>query len=273
MTIFPNAKINIGLSILGRREDGFHDIETILYPVGLRDALEFVTADNDSDSDELTVTGIDTGCRMPDNLVIKSLNILRKEFSIPALMVHLHKVIPTGAGLGGGSSDAAFMVKYLNRYFRLGMCNNDLRLKALEAGSDCPFFIDNMPVLAAGRGELMTPVKNLLSGYNIVIVNPGIHINTGEAYRSVVPAVSGINLADLFRQPVDKWKGTIINAFEKRVFENYPVIRSIKERLYEMGAVYSSMSGSGSSVYGIFRKEVPDDELLSRYWTWQGKLG
>ncbi|HUS86098.1 MAG TPA: 4-(cytidine 5'-diphospho)-2-C-methyl-D-erythritol kinase [Bacteroidales bacterium] len=270
MTLFPNAKINIGLKIISRREDGFHDIETIFYPVALRDALEFVTMQSNSDSDELTVTGFNPGCRMSDNLVIRALNSLRRDFNIPALRIHLHKAIPMGAGLGGGSSDSAFMLRYLNRYFRLGLCNKDMWEIALKIGSDCPFFIENRPAFAEGRGEKLKGVSRVLTGYHILIIHPGIQISTANAYAGSKPEIPSVNLMELYERPVKTWNGVIENDFESWVFRKYPEIKRIKEKLYSSGAVYSSMSGSGSAVYGIYTGSPPASIFNGKYWKWQG---
>lgn len=272
MTFFPNAKINIGLRIVARRDDGFHNIETIFYPVLLRDALEFVSSDDGSDSDSLTVTGFVTGCRMSENLVVKAVNLLRRSFNIPALQIHLHKAIPPGAGLGGGSSDAAFTIRYLNRYYRLGLCNNTLMELALELGSDCPFFIDNVPAFATGRGEVLSSLQPLMKGYHIMLINPGIEINTGEAYRRITPTRPGNSLVDLYLQPVEEWKDNIFNDFEPSVFGIYPEIGRIKEHLYDNGALYASMSGSGSSVFGIFRDKPVTIKQEKNYFTWSSVM-
>jgi len=272
MTFFPNAKINIGLRIVSRREDGFHNIETIFYPVMLNDALEFVSEDSGSDSDSLTVTGFATDCRMQDNLVIRAVNMLRKSFNITALQVHLHKAIPSGAGLGGGSADGAFMIRYLNRYYRLGMCNNTMKEIALELGSDCPFFIDNIPSYATGRGEILSPLKPLLKGYHIMIVNPQIKINTGEAYNRSTPSAPGNKLEELYSRPLSEWRNSIVNDFEPLVFDLWPEIERIRDRLYDEGAIYASMSGSGSSVYGIFTDRTPAINFDRNYFTWSSLI-
>ncbi len=271
MTIFPNAKINLGLRITSKRADGFHNIETIFYPVGLRDVCEFVTQENGRDSDEFTQTGYDTACSMADNLVMKAVNLIRKNYNIPALKIHLHKAIPPGSGLGGGSSDAAFMLRYLVRYFRIGLCNKDLAAMAAELGSDCPFFITNIPSYASGRGEKLKKVKANLAGYKILLVNPGIIINTGEAYAASKPEKRNTVLTDIYDLSPEKWKDEMTNDFEPIIFRKFPLIGEIKKELYRHGALYSSMSGSGSSVYGIFRDESPAD-IFSEYWTWQGNL-
>lgn len=253
MVIFPKAKINLGLRITGKRPDGFHDIETIFYPVDLCDALEFVNAGENTKEDILTVTGHQT-CGKPEyNLVIRSLRKLRENYSFPILKIHLHKVIPTGAGLGGGSSDAASTIKAINKFFRLSLSSEDLKAIALGLGSDCTFFIDGQPAFATGRGEILQQVRPFLSGYRIVLINPGIGISTREAYKNCTPENPEKNLFQLIDQPITLWKNLIINDFEKFIFKKYPEIGSIKQALYNTGALYSSMSGSGSTVYGIFK--------------------
>lgn len=272
MTIFPNAKINIGLRIVSKREDGFHNIETIFYPLMIRDALEFINSANGDDSDSLTVTGKPTNCRMSDNLAVRAVNLLRKSHNIPSLQMHLHKAIPSGAGLGGGSSDASFMIKYLNRYFKLGLSDKKMKILSAELGSDCPFFIENRPAYAEGRGELLTPVKPLLEGFHIIIVNPGIHIDTGWAYAQTMPEKPSTNLRELYALPVEKWKGKITNDFEPALFDKYRELVVIRQNLDDAGAIYSSMSGSGSSIFGIFRSSPPELKFNDSYFTWRGIL-
>jgi 4-diphosphocytidyl-2-C-methyl-D-erythritol kinase len=260
MIIFPKAKINLGLRIVRKRPDGYHDIETLFYPVSFSDALEFVVSGEPSDKDTLTVTGINTGSEPEDNLVIKALRKLREKYSFPSLKVHLHKTIPAGAGLGGGSSDAAFLLKAINKYFELSIENETLKVMALELGSDCPFFIDSIPCYATGRGELLQPVNSILSGYYILIINPGIGINTRDAYLNCHPSEPATSLLKLTKRSVNQWKELIINDFEDYAFKIHPVIGNIKSELYNSGAIFSSMSGSGSTVYGIFsgKPKVPD---------------
>jgi 4-diphosphocytidyl-2-C-methyl-D-erythritol kinase len=259
MIVFPKAKINLGLRITRKRPDGYHDIETVFYPVSFNDALEFIVTGEHLHKDILTVTGINTGSNPEDNLVIKALRKLREEYSFPFLKVHLHKVIPVGAGLGGGSSNAAFILKAVNRFFDLSIDDIKLKAIALELGSDCPFFIDNVPAFASGRGELLVPVRPVLSGYYIIILNPGVGINTREAYQNCFPGEPSESLLLLTKRSVKKWKELIINDFEEYAFKKYPLIGEIKNELYNSGALFSSMSGSGSSVYGIFseKPEIP----------------
>jgi 4-diphosphocytidyl-2-C-methyl-D-erythritol kinase len=272
MIFFPGAKINIGLRITGKRSDGYHDIETIFYPVGLSDALEFVVSDHVFNNDILQTTGIDTGSEPEKNLVIKTVIRLRKEKSFPFLKIHLHKAIPVGAGLGGGSSDAACMLKVLNRHLKLNCDNQQLRSLALEMGSDCPFFLDNTPSYARGRGEILTPVIPVLSGYHLVIINPGIKISTSEAYQYCTAEVPSENLMNLFELPVTEWKGAIINDFEDFAFRKHPVLSDLKNELYKSDAVFSLMSGSGSSVYGIFKEKPELHEEIKKFVIWEGIL-
>jgi 4-diphosphocytidyl-2-C-methyl-D-erythritol kinase len=272
MIFFPGAKINIGLRITGKRPDGYHDIETIFYPVGLSDALEFVAAESSTEKDNLTVTGIDTGGEPGSNLVMKAVLKLREERHFPYLNIHLHKAIPIGAGLGGGSSDAACMLKVLNRFFKLELDIIKLRAMALELGSDCPFFIDCVPALATGRGEIMTPVNPVLSGFYLVLVNPGVGVNTAEAYKNCHPSVPSSGLKDLTALPAKEWRELVINDFEDFAFKKHPVIRELKEELYRSGAVFSLMSGSGSSVFGIFNTKPKLSSELREFVIWEGIL-
>jgi 4-diphosphocytidyl-2-C-methyl-D-erythritol kinase len=257
MLIFPKAKINIGLRIIEKRSDGYHNIETVFFPIGLRDAIEFIVPGIPLEADHLTVTGNITDCRPFDNLVIKAVIKFRKKFLIPFLNIHLYKVIPVGAGLGGGSSDAANMLKSLNRFFNAGLDIEELKILASEIGSDCSFFIESIPVFAEGRGEIIRPLSLNLEGYHFILLNPGIHVSTKESYENCIPHKPINKLEELVLQPLTEWKNLIINDFEEIVFKKYPIIKDFKEKLYRLGAVYSSMSGSGSVVYGIFNKK-PD---------------
>jgi 4-diphosphocytidyl-2-C-methyl-D-erythritol kinase len=272
MIVFPNCKINIGLRITGKRSDGFHNIETIFYPVGLSDALEFVIPDNPVGKDILTVTGIDT-CSEPDsNLVMKAIILLREKHKFPFLKIHLHKAIPIGAGLGGGSSDAACLLKVITKYFKLNITGNEIKALALVLGSDCPFFIECTPSMATGRGEVLTPVKEALSGFYLVLLNPGLGINTAEAYRNCKAEPSSDSLKQIYELPVTEWKGRILNDFEDFAFGKHPVIGRIKEDLYNSNALFSLMSGSGSSVYGIFQKKPELDQDLRKFIIWEGMI-
>jgi 4-diphosphocytidyl-2-C-methyl-D-erythritol kinase len=272
MIVFPKAKINIGLRITGKRTDGFHNIETIFYPVNLSDALEFAVSDEETDKDSLTVTGINTGCAPYDNLVMKVVRKLREKFTFPVLKIHLHKAIPSGAGLGGGSSDAAFLLRALDRHYNLDAGTETFMKIALELGSDCPFFIDAIPSYATGRGEILTPAGTNLSSFYLILLNPGVGIDTSEAYRNCRPEQPSDDLLAHYNSPVDKWKDLIFNDFEEFAFRKYPLIGELKSRLYQTGALFSSMSGSGSSVFGIFRSKPLIPDKLKDYIIWEGML-
>ncbi|HBL78061.1 MAG: 4-(cytidine 5'-diphospho)-2-C-methyl-D-erythritol kinase [Bacteroidetes bacterium GWF2_42_66] len=249
MISFPNAKINIGLHITEKRSDGFHDLETVMYPVPLTDALEFV----ESGSLKFESSGLNIDGTPENNLVLKAYHLLKEKFDLPPIHIHLHKNIPMGAGLGGGSSNAAFMLKMLNGHFKLKLPNTELENFAAQLGSDCAFFINNQPVYAYGRGELMEPVTLLLSELYILLVKPPFGISTKEAYNNVVPQKSRLSLKALVDFSLNQWKPNIKNQFEKTLFPAHPEIAEIKEKLYKLGATYASMTGSGSAVYGLFR--------------------
>lgn len=272
MVVFPIAKINIGLSVTSKRQDGFHNIETIFYPVGLCDALEFVVSDKPENKDILAVTGINTGIAPEDNILIKTIALLREKADLPFLKIHLHKAIPVGAGLGGGSSDAACLLNSVSRHFGINLDNQSLKTIALEIGSDCPFFIDGKPSLASGRGEIMTPVELNLSGFSLVILKPGVGISTAEAYKNCKPGIPSSSLSESFKLPVYEWKNAIVNDFEEFAFAKHPVIGEVKDELYRTGAIFSLMSGSGSSVYGIFKNKAELSHELRKFVIWDNQL-
>jgi len=253
MIVFPNCKINLGLNIIRKREDGYHDLETIFLPIPFTDVLEIIISENKII--EFSVTGLPVNA--DDNLCIKAYNLLKQDFpDLPPGKMHLHKVIPIGAGLGGGSSDAAFTLQLLNEKFKLKVKIEQLIDYALRVGSDCPFFIINDPCFATSRGEILQPINIDLTNYKILIVNPGIHIDTKWAFSKVVPHERKISIKEIVTQPMDTWKDQLLNDFELPVFTAYPEIKKIKNDLYEQGAIYASLSGSGSSVFGIFSKET-----------------
>lgn len=272
MILFPPAKINLGLRITEKRTDGFHDIETIFTTIGLTDILEYVILPSPVYSDKITVTGLDPGGDPAQNLVLKALNAIRTIIPVPYLGIHLHKIIPAGAGLGGGSSDAACLLKSLNKYFKAGLGEPELRNIALSLGSDCPFFIDGNPVFATGRGEIMNHVEISIQGYYLVLLNPGLGVSTKEAYQSCKPAKPENSLFNLVSLPLEDWKGNILNDFEDFAFEKHPVIKELKEGLYNTGAIFSLMSGSGSSVYGIFRDKPVLPESIRRFLIYEGVI-
>lgn len=249
MIVFPNAKINIGLNVVSKRDDGYHNLETIFYPVKLSDALELI----DSKKTELSFSGIHIDGDSNDNLILKAYHLLKEDFDLPPVRFHLHKTIPFGAGLGGGSSDAAFTLKMLNDYFNLELSPDKLKDYAAIIGADCPFFIENKPAFATGIGDQLNTVNLDLNKYEILLVKPAFSISTPEAYKNIIPSIPKYSLKEIENIPVENWKEMIVNDFEKSVFANYPEIEIIKKSLYKMGALYSSMSGSGSSVFGIFR--------------------
>lgn len=258
MISFPNCKINLGLHILNKREDGFHNLETVFFPVPLKDSLEIITNNNqhtNSDKVIFSQSGINIYGKPENNLCIKAAQLLQKAFDIPAVKIHLHKTIPIGAGLGGGSADAAFTLKLLNDKYQLNLSTNQLINYSLQLGSDCPFFIINKPCFAGSRGELLEEISVNLSGYQLVLVNPGIHVNTGWAFSKITPALPMQSIKDIITRPPTSWKGELLNDFETAVFANYPAIKSVKDNLYSQNALYASMSGSGSTVFGIFSKE------------------
>ena len=259
MLIFPNAKINIGLNIINRRPDGYHNLETIFYPVMIKDALEVVVADKLS----FESSGLEIPGRVEENLCIKGYHMVRKDFDLPPVKIHLHKHIPIGAGLGGGSADAAFFIRLLNQKFDLGMPDGQMLGYARQLGADCAFFIQNKPVFAFDRGDEFEPIKLDLSNYKIVVVMPPVHVSTSEAYGGVKPAPVEQSLMELIDEPVAEWKNFVKNDFEVSVFKNHPIIRGVKAALYEAGAVYASMSGSGASVFGIF-DSTPDLRELEK---------
>jgi len=249
MISFPNAKINIGLSILEKRSDGFHNIESIFYPVYCCDVLEI----NKCDTFQFTQTGItlDKGT----NLCVKAYQLLKEVFDIANVKIHLHKAIPVGAGLGGGSSDAAFTIKTLNTLFKLQLSNVEMKEFAAQLGSDCAFFIDNKPAFATGRGEILNNIELVLNKYFIYIAYPNVFISTPEAFRGIIPSHKTKSLSELIKLPISNWKNNISNDFEESIFLKYPQIKAAKDKFYQMGAIYASMSGSGSAVYGIFENE------------------
>jgi 4-diphosphocytidyl-2-C-methyl-D-erythritol kinase len=250
MITFPCAKINLGLNIISKRDDGYHNLETVFFPVsGLTDILEIV----ESDVFSFTQTGIHVDSATEDNLCVKAYRILEKDYGLPPVSIYLHKVIPLGAGLGGGSSDAAFTLTSLNKIFGLDISHERLKSYAAVLGSDCAFFIDNVPSKASGRGELLEPIEIDISGLYLMLATPDIHVSTKEAYANVTPRIPDLSIADIIKLPVEEWKDKLHNDFEKSIFHLHPTIAGIKEKMYEQGALYSSMSGSGASVFGLFK--------------------
>jgi 4-diphosphocytidyl-2-C-methyl-D-erythritol kinase len=251
MISFPNAKINLGLYIVSKRPDGYHNIETVFYPINLCDVLEVVPAEGKT---TFTQSGLLIDGDLNNNLVMKAFNLLKNNYDLPEMSIYLRKNIPFGAGLGGGSSDAAEMLKLLNTFAGLNLSIEQLESYAAQIGADCSFFIRNKPTFAAGTGNIFTSVKLSLQGYYLVLIKPDIHVSTQAAYAQVKPKRPDYSLLETIQFPVNKWKKCLANDFETGVFEQYSEIEAIKLKLYERGAIYASMSGSGSSVFGIFEK-------------------
>ncbi len=285
MLLFPNCKINIGLNIVGRRADGYHDLETVFYPVyKLHDAVEIlpqvnsplsgkekqvpVTEQSLNSSDDSRLihyqfSGLPVAGDAQGNLCLKAYHLLKKDFSdLPPVDLCLHKAIPMGAGLGGGSADGAFTLLLLNQKFQLKLPTSKLLDYALQLGSDCPFFIINKPCFACGRGEMLEAISLSLTGYSIILIHPGIHVSTAAAFAGITPKQPSILLQEAILQPIETWRENIVNDFEKPVFKQHSLLHKIKNRLYESGSVYATMSGSGSTIYGIYKTtQLPQEKL------------
>jgi len=257
MIVYPNAKINLGLKVLRKRTDGFHDIETLFYPVPLYDVMEILPAK----AFLLEMSGHQLDVDMKENIVYKAWEYMNKLYHATPIHVILHKQIPSGAGLGGGSSDAAFMLDAINKLYGLGASKTELLSVAAKIGSDCAFFLYNEPCLATGRGEIIEPVAFSLKSYYLCIIKPDVHVHTAHAYAGIKPSEAGLLPSDVFRQPVEMWQKNLLNDFEHTIFQKFPGIAKIKQDLLGAGAVYSAMSGSGASVFALF-EEPP---ALSEY--------
>ena len=276
MIIFPNAKINLGLNVTSRRLDGYHNIETLFYPIGLRDILEVVPAHNNSRRSTgctLHGTGIDVGCNFDENLVVKAYHLLNKYYPLPAMDIYLWKVIPCKAGLGGGSSDAAFSLKLFNELAELHLSEKELEALAAQLGADCPFFIRNQPVMATGTGAVFKSINVSLKGYFIYIIKPPAEVSTKEAYAGVTPQIPTISVREIVTHyRLEEWNKYLTNDFEASIFKQLPELQRIKEQLYDSGALYASMTGSGSAFYGIFEKEPELKGLFNNCFVWGGIL-
>jgi 4-diphosphocytidyl-2-C-methyl-D-erythritol kinase len=254
---FPNCKINLGLNIISKRADDFHDLETVFYPIQVKDILEIVHQQNETTDVEFNSSGLRIDGDTNNNLCVKAFHLLKKDFpQIPSIKMHLHKTIPMGAGLGGGSADGAFTLKLLNKKFQLNLSTNQLISYALALGSDCPFFLINKPCFAEKRGEKLQPINVDLSAYQFIIINPGIHVNTGWAFSQIQPKQPAKSIKEIIAQSIETWRSELVNDFEESVSTIHSEIKIIKENLYMQGAVYAAMSGSGSTVFGIFEKSV-----------------
>ena len=264
MLTYPNAKINLGLNITEKRPDGYHNLETVFYPIPLQDAIE-VTRHEGNQLYTLKIKGVNIEGEPDNNLVIKAYNLLKKDFStMSPVDIHMYKHIPTGAGLGGGSADAAFMIKLLNEKFNLQLSTEKMEEYASRLGADCAFFVRNQPVFATGIGNIFEPIELSLKCYHLVLVKPDIFVSTKDAYANVTPKHPETSLKEIIQAPIETWKKTMKNDFEESVFMKFPEIAAIKDKLYDLGAIYASMSGSGSSVFGIFKEQIEYvDEIFS----------
>ncbi len=273
MIAFPNAKINLGLNIIEKRTDGFHNLETVFYPFGLCDILEVVESSSLKRGEyKFEASGIEVDCSPEDNIVVKAYKLISSKYEIPAVEIYFHKNIPYGAGLGGGSADAAFMLKLLNDNFNLSIDNRQLEEYASQLGSDCPFFINNLPVFAHGKGELFEKTELSLKDMFMVVVKPEISVSTPMAYSGITPRAPEFDLRNISCLDIHQWKENVINDFEQNVFKLFPEIGEIKNSLYNHGATYAAMSGSGAAVYGIFKDEVDIKDNFPDCFYWSGYL-
>ena len=275
MITFPNAKINLGLNIIAKRPDGYHNLETVFYPVPVEDALEVNILNESTQKFRLHQAGLEIAGEAENNLVVKAYKLLDERFNLPPIDIHLFKHIPSGAGLGGGSSDAAYMLKLLNEKFNLELSDENLEEYAAKLGADCAFFIRNAPTYAEGIGNIFSPISLSLKGYQIVLVKPDIFVSTRDAFAQIKSHRQEIPLKEVIKQPIEEWKERMVNDFEESVFPQFPAIKEIKEKLYEAGAIYAAMTGSGSSVFGLFKpednKSVKED-FGEKAFVYQGAL-
>ncbi len=267
MICFPNCKINLGLSVTQKRQDGYHNIESIFYPVKLYDSLEIIISKNKTN---IQTSGIKISG--DSNLCITAYNLLKNDFDLPPVQIHLHKQIPVGAGLGGGSSDATFTIKLLNKLFSLDFSDEQMKTYANKLGSDCAFFIYNKPAFVYSKGDIFKPAEIDITKYYILIVKPNIHINTAESYSEIITGKQQQSINEIIKKSIHKWKTELYNDFEYNIFKKYPELKIIKEKLYENGAVYASMSGTGSAIYGIFGKKINGKIFKDNYFVWQGGI-
>ncbi|CAN5298714.1 4-(cytidine 5'-diphospho)-2-C-methyl-D-erythritol kinase [soil metagenome] len=268
MVAFPFCKINLGLQILNKQPDGYHSISTCFFPVRWTDVLEILPASKT----RFTQTGITIPGEAADNLCLKAYHLLQNDFNLSPVEMHLHKIIPTGAGLGGGSSDAAHTLTILNGVFELGLSQEQLMSYASRIGSDCSYFVQDKPMLGSGRGEILEAIEIDLNGYHIALITPDLHVSTAEAYSRVTPFRHAVELKQILKQPVIKWRDQLKNDFEESVFNKLPAIKELKEQMYSLGALYASMSGSGSSVFGIFEREIDLRSQFRNVQGWAGQL-
>lgn len=267
MVVFPPCKINLGLAVLSKRTDGFHNLETCFYPIPWVDVLEIIP----SETFAFSISGNLIPGAPEENLCVKAYSLLKKDFDLPSIKIHLHKIIPPGAGLGGGSSDGAYTLRLLNTIFSLGLSQQELINYAARLGSDCAFFIHDRAMMGKGRGEILEDVAFSLKGKFLVVVKPGIHVSTAEAFGGITPHHAVISIHNIILQyPIHQWKGLLKNDFEDSVFKKYPTIKMLKEKLYQLGAIYASMTGSGAAVFGIFDGEVVVADQFADAIIWCG---
>jgi len=271
MILFSPAKINIGLQIIERRKDGYHNLQSIMFPLGLCDILEIRRFSGPGENIRFSQSGIWFDSQDEKNLCIQAWKLFSMEAPLPPVEMHLHKQIPVGAGLGGGSSDATATLRGLNKLTNEPLSEEKLHELAARLGSDCPFFLHGKPMMMEGRGDILSPVSLQLNEFYLLLLFPEIHVSTAEAYAGVIPAIPEIHLRDLIREPVNQWIDLVENDFERSVFKKYPELDQIKQGLYQAGAIYASLSGSGSSLYGIFKEKPVLQHELKRYVIWQGK--
>lgn len=269
MILFPNAKLNIGLNVTARRPDGFHNLESVFYPLPWSDALEILP----SEETVFTSSGIGIPGAAESNLCLKAYELLRNDFELPPVKIHLHKNIPIGAGLGGGSADAAFTLRLLNELFELKLTVEELENYARKLGADCAFFVRNKPVFAHEKGDIFEPVNLDLTGYYCVVIYPDVHITTAEAYGKITPKQPEISLEETIANGIENWPERVGNDFETALFPTYPILPELKKMLYEKGALYASMTGSGSAVFGLFKNELTEGlDLPVNFRVWHGRL-
>ncbi|NMM49134.1 4-(cytidine 5'-diphospho)-2-C-methyl-D-erythritol kinase [Marinigracilibium pacificum] len=267
MISFPNAKINLGLFVTGKRKDGFHNIESIFFPIPFCDILEI----NHSSKTTFESSGLNIPGKKEENLIFKAYKAFRKDFNLDPVQIILHKQIPMGAGLGGGSADGAFTLRMLNDLFDLYLEDDLIEVYASDLGSDCPFFVSNKPAFVSGRGENIEHIDLSLEGYYLVLMNPGIHISTPKAYSLITPEKIDFSLKELVKEKPENWKGRLTNSFETPIVKEYPIIGEAINHLYEQNAIYASMTGSGSSIYGLFQSK-PEIHKFNEFVVWEGKL-
>lgn len=274
MITFPNAKINLGLNIVEKRLDGYHNLETVFYPVPIEDALEVNIRNEGNGKLRLHQAGLEIEGEAENNLVVKAYRLLDEKFNLPPVDIHLYKRIPSGAGLGGGSSDAAYMLKLLNEKFDLKLADETLEEYAARLGADCAFFIRNAATYAEGIGNIFSPISLSLKGYQIVLIKPDIFVSTREAFAQIKPHRQQIPLKEVIKQPIEDWREFMVNDFEESVFPQFPAIKEIKEELYRQGAIYAAMTGSGSSVFGLFQPKavLPNKPFAEKAFVYKGEL-